>query len=312
MHAEFGFTLGATLLATSLLATAVHAQSATEASRLFRAAVAAHAEGDFDAAARAFEAASDLAPSGATLFNAGVSWRSAGNESRALDSFQRAETLGGLTDPQAERVAMALAEGLPRYALLEVRGTGRILIEDRAPLAAPAVFVLPVGTHRVSLERADGTHAEREVDLHAGERAELLFTLDAPSPPVAAPPEPVEIRPSPVVPEVRPNEPPTRRYGAWRSGWTLLAGGVALGAGAIATGVRAWATRDDYLASFREDVALRDGARRLQTTTNVLAGTAAAVAIVGLAMIIHGRRAPVRVDAALRGQGAFVSVQGDY
>ncbi|MEM9071202.1 MAG: hypothetical protein AAGE52_22010 [Myxococcota bacterium] len=257
-----------------------------EASQLFRAAVAAHAQGDFAAAARAFEAAHALVPSGAAIYNAAVSWDAGGNRGRAVDAFAWSLSIGGLSDEQRARAEEATAD-LSAYVVLEVRGRGRVAVEGRASRDAPARFVLAAGAHQVTL----------------GDRREAVLVresrvLDWHPPPVVEAPE-----------HPAPPPPPTEegRSAVWGAGWGLVAAGSALGISAAVVGSRALRARDDFVDSAREDRNARDRAKRLRGLTNGLAFGGLAAGLVGIPLIIRGRHRTEVVVTGLgvRAQGAF-------
>lgn len=303
------------LLLTLWLSAEAEAQEA-EASRVFRAAVAAHEDGDFEAAARAFEAAHDLVSSGAALYNAGVSWEAAGSGARAVDAFDRALRAGGLSLEQAEHARTALAARLPSLGRAEVRGEGQVGTRERAPRPAPATFVLEPGSHRIWLRTPAGATIERVVELQAGESAVLELRPEEPEEPHTQSVMPAADEPPPA-PDATTTEAPVhapmeRRWGAWRSGWTFLGLGVATAGAAIGSGLRAWRARDGYLDSFREDVGARDRAARLRAVTNGLAAAASALGVLGLTLTLLGRERSIELEPEVGAEGARLWLRGRF
>ncbi|MEM9195716.1 MAG: hypothetical protein AAGF12_41500 [Myxococcota bacterium] len=284
-----GLALGVAV-ACGLLAAPALAQTADndEAARLFRAGRAAFEAGDFEAAARAFEAADELVPSGAALYNAGRAWREVGQDARALDAFQRA-----LTDslPARElRVAEEAVAALRGSAgMVHVRGEGELSVDYVRQRTLPARAWLPPGEHELRIERPVGEPFIETIRVDAG--GDSIIHVPA------AEPEVIDDRDSD---EIIAAPPPATPLG-FRPifGWTLLGVGAAAGIVGAVTGVLALVRRDEFLDSKRLDQEARDGASTLRLVTNILwigGGTALAA---GLLLLLwpSGDEAPVSYDA---------------
>ncbi|MEM1418250.1 MAG: hypothetical protein AAGH15_25365 [Myxococcota bacterium] len=266
-----------------------------EASRLFRAASAAHAQGDYAAAARTFEAAHDLVPSGATLFNAGVSWDEAGDGHRAADAFVRALRTGELTEAQRDRAIEGIERTAGDTAVVEVLGAGRARVAGRAERATPSTFVLAPGSYELELWDAGGTLSRHTLRVAAGDRA----VVEVPAAVAASPGEPTLTDEGPAEPRIAPpvaaaapviDGEASRTSSSWSAGWTLMSFGLATVGVAAVTGAAAVRAERDYLDSFRVDVDARDQARRWQRFTNAAVGVAAAAALTGFVLVLVGRR----------------------
>lgn len=252
----------ASLLVVAVLAAASPApaqERASVAAQLFEAAAAASARGDHAAAATAFEQAYRLGPRGATIFNAALSWDSAGKTERAADAYAHALSHQDLAADARERAEQRLAELRPSLGLLAIEAVPGLTIDvahvslAKAPLE---VYVLP-GVYKVVIHDAEGVLSEREMTVAAGARADLNLVGQL---------QP-RVREAPPPPPQRDAQPPSAA--AKTAGFVLL-GTSALAAGAaIYLGVSALSARDDFVDSGETDRDAHDRAATLRTLTNV-------------------------------------------
>jgi hypothetical protein len=237
--------------------------------------VAAHARGDHKTAAREFARADELVPSDGAL-------------DAALDACDKCDEalLCTRVAARAERTTSAAlrakADGVRRRFAARV---GQIeiacaapcnVLVDGEPVEVGAVHTLLSGQHRVVAVR-DGRRDERNVEVPAGTRLEVMFVAPPKSVPVAVTPLP----------------PPPRRSGI-SPAWVVLGAGVT----AVGFGVAGWSwidardTKDEFsnagcgaAGSDRCDALAADGRDALVRTNVILvASSVVALATVTLAL----------------------------
>jgi tetratricopeptide (TPR) repeat protein len=281
-------------LASLLVAAAVaagapaHAQERPSvAAQLFEAAAAASARGDHAAAATAFEQAYRLGPRGATIFNAALSWDSAGKTERAADAYAHALSHDDLAADARERAEQRLAELRPSLGLLVIEAVPGLTVDvahvslAKAPLE---VYVLP-GSYKVVIHDSEGVLGEREMTVAPGERAALNLVGQL---------EPRERE----APPPAPREPPPSTA-AKTTGFVLL-GTSALAAGAaIYLGVSALSARDEFVESGETDRDAHDRAATLRTLTNVAWVGAGVLAATGGVLLLVAPSASARGTPAV-------------
>jgi tetratricopeptide (TPR) repeat protein len=281
----------ASLLVIAALATPAptHAQErASVAAQLFEAAAAASARGDHAAAATAFEQAYRLGPRGATIFNAALSWDSAGKTERAADAYAHALSHEELAPDARERAEQRIAELRPSLGLLAIETAPGLSVDvahvslAKAPLE---VYVLP-GSYKVVIHDSEGVLGQREVTVAAGQRADLDLVGE-------------------LKPRVRETPPPPRRDPPPPSTATKTAGFVLLGTSALAAGaaiylgVSALSARDEFVESGETDREAHDRAATLRTLTNVAWVGAGVLAATGGVLVL------VTPSQSARGAPAF-------
>ncbi|MEM6957694.1 MAG: hypothetical protein AAF645_18515 [Myxococcota bacterium] len=293
----------ATIALWLLLASATALGDVPDASQLFRAASAAFESGDYEAAGRAFEAAHNLVPSSAALYNAGIAWERAGDPFRAADCFVRAQE-GELTGEQRRH---ALEAARPEGAAqLSVRGVGRVSVDGRSEREAPTTFILAAGAYVL---RPNGQRTE-VIDLAAGERRTVELAESAPMEEASGGAPSV----TPAAAAAAANrlttasEPPGRERRLVRAAVPLLSTAGALFVSALAVGAGARRSRDAFVNGGQENADLRDETLRRRRSTNALIVAGSVVGVVGTFLLWRGRRLRVhasRHEAALGWEHVF-------
>lgn len=250
---------------------------------LFQAGVAAYGRGEFTAAARAFEAANDKAPRGATILNAARAWDAAKDGPRAADAYASALRIGGLSEPEraeAERRSTQLEHGLGTLDVAGASGTA-VSVAHVEGAVSPISIHLEPGRHEVELVDSNGKRSTKSVQLRAGER----LTLELPEPERQAT---VQSRPS--------RHPPPRAASHHEAPsasplpWVLLGGGVVAAGVATYLGISALDARDTYVESNRRDVDAYDRAKSLRLWTNVAWGASLVLGGSGALLLLTGAK----------------------
>ncbi|MBI5537044.1 MAG: tetratricopeptide repeat protein [Deltaproteobacteria bacterium] len=146
-----------------------------EASKHFRAGVAAYKENDFQLAAREFEQAYSLAPHPTALWNAADAREKAGEAVRAATMFTRFLEIAPADDKDRVETRARIAALTAKLGRLEISGPGasEIKVDDEAVDSA-LVFVDP-GDHVVTAT-LDNEKVTRKVNVAAGSKARVLLT----------------------------------------------------------------------------------------------------------------------------------------
>jgi tetratricopeptide (TPR) repeat protein len=256
------------LVVASLLAVAApcRAQSDYEraAARLFRAGAAAFEQGDYTAAANAFEEANRRMPRGATVYNAALAWEAAGERARAADGYAAA-----LED---ESLAHEAADDARKHLTALARSVGVVDIGADAGCTVSVAHVVdarpPKKVHLASGEHVVSCHCgasirEQRIAVSAGAATTVAF------PPLSIPRE----------------RPPSTAHRTL--GFVSLGGAAALaGAGAF-LGASALGARDDFDSSGRTDADARSDAVALRTWANVAFAGAIALAVTGIYLVLR-------------------------
>jgi hypothetical protein len=191
--------------------------------------------------------------------------------------------------------------------------------EDREPWAHKA-HVLP-GLHRVRVTRADGSAAEEDVTVAAGQSAAVVVSeppapvgTGAPAVPLASSPPPA---PSPAAAPSALLASKDVSKGPSRAAWVALGAAGALGIAGSATYVAFATDRARFEASADRDASLHAQATSARTATYVLWGAAGACAAVGLAFVLGGafgssREHDAPAGATLRLSPGAVSLSGTF
>ena len=275
------------VLVPILLAGGPGAARADEAHAIerYRAAEEAYAHGAYRAAAETFEAAFHEDPRAASIYNAGVSWETAGDGPRAADDYAAALAA---TDLRLEE----RADAFERVAALEAKlgridATGpadaRITVAHVERGALPAHVHLLPGPYTVRVTYADGHMDTRYAAVLIGGVVSIDCTPGA-APEPAANPEP------PSVPSSAAPSPPPKAHSAASplrtAGWVAVGGATVLVVAAAALGDAALNTRSTFDATGDTSQANHDQAVALRTWTNVAWVAAGVAGITGAVLLL--------------------------
>lgn len=265
--------------ASAFLSFAPAAQSAEvtaaqkkEAAALFKQGEAAFKKNDFSGAATAFEAANDIAPHPAALFNAARAYERAGELAQAANLCARYLRDAPEGDKRRAKAMGMLAELRPKLGRITVIAVDADDITlDGGALALEETYVNP-GDHQVA-GRFGNRIARRKVNVVAGslervtlepKKVESAATLDQGDEVAPEPEEPKDVEPE-------------------SSGLSPTLFYVGLGATAVLAGATVWSgldtnsARDDFDKNPSQD-ALDEGESK-QSRTNLLLGTTAVVGV---------------------------------
>lgn len=173
---------------------ALAAPSAERAKQLFESGFRLAQQGDYEAAAAAFEQAYASSPNASVLFNLGQAYATAGDPVRAHDAFEKylVDTRDERIDPKREqlvRQAMAVAQGRIGRLHIEVRPPDALLeVDGRSIGVAPLTqgVRLKIGSHAVVARHADFQPKIVNVVVQPRSEERLVIELEPP-PRVAAP-----------------------------------------------------------------------------------------------------------------------------
>jgi hypothetical protein len=267
--------------------------STTErAAREYDAGTQAFERREFRLAARAFESADTIAPHARTRYNAALSWDRAGDLPRAADAYSAALDGEGLDQDRVRAARTRLEDLFRKLGALDVRRPvgGKVSVAHVQNAAIPARIHVAPGIHRLSIERADGTREQREIEVRASERVVLEIAITtAPLAPVL--PSAPRSRPAPAPAAER--EPSSSRA-SW--GYVALGGAVVLAAGAVFLGVQTFDAIDDFDRSGDRDADARARAVRYRALGWTAAGASVACATLGVVLLSTGD-----LDVAARG-----------
>jgi hypothetical protein len=276
-----------------------------DAARRFKAGSEAYARGDFPSAARAFDEAYRIAPRAAVAYNAGLSWESAGQRSRAADDYTRAlegSDLGAVERADATGRLRALERALARLTL-SAPGATRLALDDVELPSANTVAHVEPGKHAVRATYPDGHEASRALVARAGV-PEVVSIGDVQQDHAAKPSAPddgAKLHPSDH--EEAPPAPEPDRLPAW----IAFGGAGAASIVAVAMYEVGASARNDFVNGGSTDASLHDKASTLRTATWVSWGIAGALGVTGLVLYL----VPPSRGAAIRGAAdAAVSVDG--
>jgi len=234
------------------------------AKELFRSGRAAYERGDYLAAAHSFEQAYGEDATAEALYNAGLSWQSAGRSARAANHYRRALALGGLDASLAREAERAITELRQKLALIQVEAAdGSVSIADYDNVPLPAEIFVEPGSHAVRLHRKNGTESVQNVTVAAGATTRVAFAIPAPT-----------TQPKPLVPKRQRANPPADTGTGFAStqralAWTAVGLSVVASGAAIFLGTRAVSARDDWVDSDLTDRDAYDRAHRLKNWTNI-------------------------------------------
>lgn len=255
-----------------------------EAAKRFKRGVQLFKEQDFNGALAEFARAHKLAPDYHVLNNIALAHTELKDYPAAVRAYERFLADGGTKIPAARRAAVEdeLRKLGTRVARIEVRASvdgAEIKIDDEvvgtSPLPEP--LVVAVGRRKITATRSDRTTATQVVELAGGDHASVTLKLTEPEPP--KPPPVASTEPAETSSTKPAHDGPSTLHWA---GW-IGAGTLAVAAGV--TGVLTLTAKDEYaeqLATFPGNRATfdrtRSRAQALALTTDILAGTAIALA----------------------------------
>jgi hypothetical protein len=260
-------------------------------------------EGKFALAADAFREAHRLRPSWKILYNIGQCEMMAKRHALALEAFERYLTEGG-DEIKKDRRDEVLADVVRLRAMVgfvDVRAAAGAMVtvdgveRGRAPLPGPITVEAGV-EHRVLAARAGAVSLDRIVRVSGGQTLVVEAGPEAPPAAGEAPPGPEPAEEGPGDGRSAPDR------AVW--GWTVTGIGAALlVAGAVTGGLALSANSaiGDHCPdgacppAWHDDVDRRDN---LALSTNVLLGTGAAVAVVGVLLLtVFDGDEPARITA---------------
>jgi hypothetical protein len=294
----------------------VSAAQKKEAAALFKKGEVAFKKNDFAGAATAFEAANDIAPHPAALFNAARAYERAGELAQAANLCARYLRDAPEGDKRRGKAMGMLAELRPKLGRITVIAVDADDITlDGAALALEETYVNP-GDHQVA-GRFGNRMARRKVNVVAGSLERVTL-------------EPKKVVPAATLDqgeEVAPESDAPKDVAAPESsGFSPALFYVGLGATAVLAGATVWSGLDTNSA--REDFdknpsrdALDEGESK-QSRTNLLLGT---TAVVGVATGVigafftdfSGKKAPKEpvddeVSLGVRLAPGYVSLSGKF
>jgi hypothetical protein len=256
------------------------ADATAQAARAFRAGSDAYERRDFREAARQFESAYRIAPRGAAIYNAGLSWAEAGELAHAADDYATAIGHADATPVQRSDATARLRALEARIARLVVTGPpdARVAIDDGPATSLPLGLHLLPGQHVLRIAYASGATQSRTIAAKAG--AEEVVRVSEPAPatssgssaPVAAPWGQPDAATGPA----------TRRTLAW----------VALGGTAFASALAAYfyvqgnSALSRFEAGMNTDAALHDQATTDRTLAQVSSVVAAGLGIAAIVLYV--------------------------
>jgi tetratricopeptide (TPR) repeat protein len=294
-HAQAGAATGDPSAETLPTATDDERKQAAETSRL--RALEFYDAGDYLAARREFQRASELMPSYRLLYNLGVVSLALNDFAAAFEFFERYLAEGAEAIPPATRetIATQLLELTARIATVRLRVdvTGAVVAVDDVtvgvtPLAAP--LRLGAGKHRISATGSDARSVSRTLQLTAGESVELVLELSPPPARRTAAARRFSVPPPPLS-DVQPSGP-----APWL-GWTAT--GV-LASATLVSGLKALAAQRDYQKKF-DGISSSAELERADTTvtrwsvaTDVLGGATLVAGVYALYLTLRSRPSSAR------------------
>jgi hypothetical protein len=285
LHRLAALALALPLLLRPALAAADGSSELERARALAGEAEDSYRAGSFRRAAELYAQADALAPSASVKFSEASSWLKAGETAPAADAFEAALKLGTLDAERSETARVTLRELERKLAIVVVAepvGARASLGQARARLVPARIHVAP-GTHRVEVERRDGSKVSQSVELAPKETRQLRFA-DAPVRATAKPP-----------PAAKPPAAPERGPHPMRvAGWSFLGLGALNALAAVPLGIVFLQRRSAFVEGGRTDATLRDEVKLLQGLTTAAVVGAAAAGGVGAALVLASpsERAP--------------------
>lgn len=265
--------LGALLAGTRV----AQADELSRAKELARRAKVAVDRGDYLRGAKLYAEAHDLVASARVKYNEGRSWELGQRPAAAADAYQSALEMEALSDDRAEDARRRLATLERDLGVLVVNepALGRVDVGHAVARPIPARIHLAPGRHRATVVAPSGVRRTRVVEVAKGETAKLRFPKAPPAPPLPGPPEARPMAPGPDAGQ------PQRI-----AGWVMLALGSSAGLASIPLGALYLDKRSTFIDGGTSDQALHDEAARFQVATTATAITGAAIAAIGLTLVL--------------------------
>jgi tetratricopeptide (TPR) repeat protein len=295
------------VLAPILLAGGPGAARADEAHAIerYRAAEEAYAHGAYRAAAETFEAAFHEDPRAASIYNAGVSWETAGDGPRAADDYAAALAASDLRSEERADASKRVTALEAKLGRIDATGPvdARITVAHVERGALPAHVHLAPGRYTVRVTYADGHVETRDARVVVGGVVSLDLT-PGPASEQAANPEPSS-PPSSAAASPRSPEAPSGPSPLRTAGWVAVGGAAVLVVAAAALGEAALNARSTFDATGDTSQADHDQAVALRTWTNVAWVAAGVAGITGAVLVL----VPVSPHGGVKAS-AFVGPNG--
>jgi len=305
------------VVAIGLLATQARADDEAAAKAAFDQGTELFEGERFPEAAEAFREAYRLKPTWKLLFNIAQSEAASKRYGLSLEAFERYLAEGG-DEISAERRDEVLDEvkrlremvgsleiACPEGAAVSIDGIER----GTCPLSGSLLVVAGVD-HRVEAVQDGETLLSRTVKVSGGQSKSLDVEEEEPEEPVAGQPDPPEIQVS------------TGDDSLKTAGWVTTGIGAALLVAGGATGGMALSANSDLVDECSGDAQCTESARgddvdrrdNLALATDIMIGVGAAAAIVGVVMVIVGKKrdggeADVALGPAVSPDGAGATVE---
>ncbi len=322
--AAFAIVLGISFYSTCEPALADDDEDAKE---LHARGVLLYEQGEYQAAARAFREAYRLRPTWKLLFNVGQCEATIKRYGLAVEAFEGYLISGGDDVPLDRRdyVVEELRRLQPVVGRLDLIAPNGVEVrvdgEHRTEMPLPGPVRISAGTHDVAFWRNGEEVFRKTVNIAGGMTTSVEWHEETPSPSTPTPaPQPmkpvaetvdtaaagetVEISPKPMTP----------------IGWAAVGTGLAITAAGAVTGalaIRKAGTLEENCEVKSECPAtnrdLQTSSTRLATTTDVLLPVGIAVAVMGVVLVILGKRQQRNERAlGLQPNGAGLMVEGRF
>lgn len=227
------------------------AQGKKNARAYFNDGVAAYNEGNFDAAAKSFEAAYKLKPTYKLLFNIAQAYAARKNYDLAIQAFERYLVDGGddVTEERRDQVLREIAKLRPLVGFVDVDAPPGLAVyvngQERGTTPLQSKIMVTVGqVHKVELKKDGKVVHTRKLSVFGGMIEKVKFAHEKKK---EVNPEPVVEPPTESVPleDTRAEEEdgPMSKTKLW--GWVAVGTGAAMLAGGAITGILATVQNGD-------------------------------------------------------------------
>jgi len=303
------------LVAASVGAGRASLADASRAAERYRAAEEAFAHGAFRAAAETFEAAFREDPHAASMYNAGVSWESAGEAARAADDYTVALGMADLAPSQKSDVSTRVAHLEKHLGRLDVTGPSsvRVSVAHVSQAPVPAHVHLAPGNLTLSATYPDGHIETRQVTI----TVDATATVDLPPVPPTPPPPTLPATESPPEPPTGGSESAAEARpasGTRTAGWIALGASAAFGVAGVVLGLSTLSARDAFDATGDTSESKHDQAVALRTWTNVAWVATGIAAATGVVLLVLPSSSPSRnaAYAELLAVPGGLTLRGEY
>jgi tetratricopeptide (TPR) repeat protein len=273
-------------------------------------------QGDYLAAAAAFEEANRLRPHPYAMANIGHCYDAANDYPRAVEAFRKYVEHPSQENPQFnEKLEKRLKELEPKVGDLDVKCHSlrcEVIADGISRGVSPTSFVLLAGSHEVRVVALDeGETQNYAVTIAGGEKTVLDVALPRPQPS-----KPTDATHVPAV-ETKPKsdkEPVRLRAPFWVA---TAATAVGLGAVAVLGGLN-YSNKEDFKKGGSDDVQLKERGDNLTLGSKIAVGLTAATAVTAIVCAIFDlkrnrgkkdHRHGAAVFGATPESGAFVGVR---